>query len=311
MPARASLIEDGGSAAADPDHFFRSPDFLGAEGVTHTLAIEAGADELRLPVIVREIPESGRLDAISPYGYPGASGVRDVPPDPGEVDWGETGLVSLFVRDRIGEPPSLANGTVRSEVQLVEGEEGIRKRLREQIRKNERRGWLVESRPGGDVDAASLYGFEAAYSETMARAGAGDRYRFSTEYFRATLRSKRSWLLLASREQGAATAGAIAVASDGLLHYFLGGTADQALEDSPMKNLFAAMIALAGELGMPLNLGGGVSPGDSLESFKRGFATGTAPFRTHEVIADPAAYEELSAEVDPLEGFFPAYRAPH
>jgi hypothetical protein len=309
MPARASLIEDGGSAAADPDHFFRAPEFLGAEGVTHTLAIEAEAGELRLPVIVREIPESGRLDAISPYGYPGASGVRDIPPDPGEVDWGETGLVSLFVRDRIGEPPSFANGTVRSEVQLVEGEEGIRKRLREQIRKNERRGWLVESRPGGDVDAASLYGFEAAYSETMARAGAGDRYLFSTEYFRATLRSKRSWLLLASREQGAATAGAIAVASDGLLHYFLGGTADQALEDSPMKNLFAAMIALAGELGMPLNLGGGVSPGDSLESFKRGFATGTAPFRTNEVIADPAAYEELSASAEPPEGFFPAYRA--
>jgi hypothetical protein len=309
MPARASLIEDGGSAAADPDHFFRSPDFLGAEGVTHTLAIEAEADELRLPVIVREIPESGRLDAISPYGYPGASGVRDVPPDPGEVDWGETGLVSLFVRDRIGEPPSLANGTVRSEVQLVEGEEGIRKRLREQIRKNERRGWLVESRPGGDVDAASLYGFEAAYSETMARAGAGDRYRFSTEYFRATLRSKRSWLLLASREQGAATAGAIAVASDGLLHYFLGGTADQALEDSPMKNLFAAMISLGTELGMPLSLGGGLRPGDSLDDFKRGFANGEAPFHTHELVCDPAAYEELVAKSEPVtEGFFPAYR---
>src|SRR6266511_1962664 len=304
MAASARLIEDGGSAAFDPDNFFRAPEFLEAEGVTHTVAIEVEAGELSLPVIGREIPGSDRLDAISPYGYPGATGVRDTPPDPGEIDWGETGLVSLFVRDRIGEPPSLAEGTVRSEVQLVDGEDGIRKRLREQIRSNERRGWLVESRPGGDVDAAALYGFEAAYSETMARTGAGERYLLSTEYFRAILRSRRSWLLLASREQGAATAGAIAVASDGLLHYFLGGTSDQALDDSPMKNLFAAMIALAGELGLPLNLGGGVSPGDSLESFKRGFATATAPFRTHEVICDPDAYAELSAGVE-ANGFFP------
>jgi hypothetical protein len=309
MSARASLIEDGGAAASDPGHFFRAPGFLEAEGVSHTLALEAGDGELRLPLIVREIPGSDRLDGISPYGYPGASGVGDDPPDLGALDWGETGLVSVFLRDRIGEPPSLAGGTVRSEVQLAEGAGGIRKRLREQIRRNERRGWLVESRPGADVDAADLVGFETAYAETMARAGAADRYLFTTDYLRAVLGTGQAWLLLASRERGSATAGAIAVASDGLLHYFLGGTADVALDDSPMKNLFAAMIALSGELGLPLNLGGGVSSGDSLEAFKRGFATATAPFRTHEVICDPGAYEELSAGVD-AEGFFPAYRAP-
>ena len=77
-----------------------------------------------------------------------------------------------------------------------------------------------------------------------------------------------------------------------------------------MKNLFAAMIALAGELGLPLNLGGGVRPGDSLESFRRGFATTTAPFRTHEVICDGAPTRRLSARVEAEESFFPAYRAP-
>jgi Acetyltransferase (GNAT) domain len=142
----------------------------------------------------------------------------------------------------------------------------------------------------------------------MARTGADRRYLFSTEYFRAILASPRSWLLLASRERGPATAGAVAVGSDGLLHYFLGGTADQALNDSPMKNLFAAMIALAREQGLPLNLGGGVTPGDSLDAFKRGFATAAALFRTHEVVCDSAAYEELSSGID-AEGFFPAYRA--
>ena len=41
-PDEATLIEDAGAAAAAPGQFFRSPEFLAAEGVTHTLAIEGG-----------------------------------------------------------------------------------------------------------------------------------------------------------------------------------------------------------------------------------------------------------------------------
>ena len=108
--------------------------------------------------------------------------MRETPPDPAEIDWGDTGLVSVFVRDRIGEPPSLANGTVRSEVQLVEGEwDGSESGFVSRFGATSGvAGWL--NRVGGDVDAAALYGFEAAYSETMARTGAGERYLFSTEY---------------------------------------------------------------------------------------------------------------------------------
>jgi hypothetical protein len=115
---------------------------------------------------------------------------------------------------------------------------------------------------------------------------------------------------LVAARQGTPLAGAIAVASDGYLHYYLGGTADEALPDSPMKNLFAAMISLGGDLGNPVNLGGGITPGDSLDEFKRGFANDAAPFRTHQVICDRAAYEQLVAASTPApEGFFPAYRA--
>jgi hypothetical protein len=143
----------------------------------------------------------------------------------------------------------------------------------------------------------------------MERTGAGERYLFPSEYFERVLAEPSAWLLLAGREAEGPKAGAIAVTSDGYLHYFLGGTADAALEDSPMKNLFAAMISLAGELGISLNLGGGVTPGDSLDNFKRGFANATAPFRTHEVVCDPEAYRELSEGASAPEGFFPAYRA--
>jgi hypothetical protein len=308
---RARLIEDGGQAAADPEQFFRSSAFLEAEQATHTVEIDTGQEGLRLPLIVRGIESGGRQDAISPYGYPGGSPALDNPPEPAAVDWSETGLVSIFIRDRIGEQASLGGGTVRAHVHVAEGDGGIRKRLREQIRRNERRGWRITSAPGPEVTAATRAGFERAYAETMSRTGAAGRYLYPSEYFERLLRSDRSWLLGASRQDGAEPlAGAIAVASDGYLHYYLGGTAEEALEDSPMKNLFAAMISLGAELDLPVNLGGGLEPGDSLDDFKRGFATGEAPFRTHEVICDAAAYDELSSRAGaPPEGFFPAYRA--
>lgn len=303
MTLEAQLIQDLGLDGSDSE-FFRSAEFLAAEGVTHTLAVEEG---LHLPVILRPIEGTDRRDAISPYGYPGARENPTDPPDAGEVAWSDTGLVSLFVRDRIGERTCLADGTLRTRVHIADGTDGIRKRLREQIRRNERQGWEIRFATGPE-DAARLAAFKQAYDQTMSRTGAAARYLYPSEYFETLLKSGNCWLLTAERE-GVGLAGAIAVRSDGYLHYYLGGTADDALGDSPMKNLFAAMIDLGTELAVPVNLGGGIKPGDSLDDFKRGFATGEAPWYTHEVICDPAAYAELSgAAAGESSGFFPAYR---
>ena len=112
----AQLMADEGRAA-ETDDFFRSRAFYDAEGVSHTLVLGGrGVDELALPLLVHEIGDTGRLDAITPYGYPGAAirADRGTPPDPGTLDWSETGLVSIFVRDRIGRcqhvPPDRRRG---------------------------------------------------------------------------------------------------------------------------------------------------------------------------------------------------------
>ena len=55
MTATAELLADRG-AAAESEELFRSRTFLDAEGVTHTLRIDAGATTLVAPLIVREIP---------------------------------------------------------------------------------------------------------------------------------------------------------------------------------------------------------------------------------------------------------------
>ena len=112
-------------------------------------------------------------------------------------------------------------------------------------------------------------------------------------------RFERSWLVARARPRASSPPAAIAALSDGFLHYYLGGTADAHLRDSPFKNLIVAMIDLADELELPLNLGGGLAPGDGLEEFKRGFANAELAFRTHEMVCDPAAYAELAGGREP------------
>jgi len=309
--AAAELIADRGAASRSAD-FFRSTPFLRAEGVTHTLRVAGEAVSVALPVIVREVPGSELTDAISPYGYPGgALSCTGDPPEASEVDWSSSGLICAFVRERIGQPPSLGGARERSTVLLHDPsrERMIRPRLAEQIRRNGRRGWDVATVPGPEAADRDVDEFAAIYEQTMRRARAAARYFYEPGYFRSILSFEQSWLLIARVAGGVAGAGAIAGLSDGVLHYYLGGTADAALGDSPFKNVVAAMLDLADERAAPLNLGGGVSVGDGLESFKRGFANAEAPFRTHEIVCAPREYARLTTGREAL-GFFPAYRTP-
>jgi hypothetical protein len=305
--AVAELLSDGGVAALSDD-LFRCAAYLEAEGATHTLRVTFDGGESLVPLIVREVDGSDRIDAISPYGYPGGL-VGGDPPEPGGVDWSATGLVSIFGRERLGGAPWLAGGSRRGRVHVHDPAKprNLRSRLAEQVRANERDGWAIEATAGPATPSADRAAFAAAYEQTMRRAGAAEHYFFAPSYFEAVLSFERSWLLIARNDDGIGAA-AIAAVSDGLLHYFLGGTTDAARAASPFKNVVVAMLDLADELGLALNLGGGIEPGDGLDEFKRGFANAEAEFFTQEIVCDPVAYAELSGDRD-AGAFFPAYRA--
>jgi len=68
--ARAELLEDRGEAAVSSE-FFRSREFLDAEGATHTLRIEGESVTLVAPLVVREIGGGPERDGVSPYSFPG------------------------------------------------------------------------------------------------------------------------------------------------------------------------------------------------------------------------------------------------
>lgn len=304
----AELLEDRGEAATGED-FFRSRPFLDAEGATHTLRIAGAEGELLAPLIVREIDGGPERDAISPYGYPGFAAPPAVSVDPGQVDFIATGLVSAFIRHRLDVAP-LSGATERNTVLLADPTLPPKSRPsdRNQINRNLRRGYQARIAPGPRTDVAERAGFLAAYEQTMRRAGAAPRYFFGAAYFDRILESEQSWLALALEPGGEVAAASIAVRSDGFLHYYLSGSTDATLRDSPMKNVVASLTALSAELGLPLNLGGGIAPGDRLEEFKRGFANREQAWLTSEVVLDANAYARLSAGRDGA-GFFPAYRA--
>jgi hypothetical protein len=324
--ATAELIPDRGEAAVD-DHFFRSRPFLDAEAATHTLLIASDQVALLTPLIVREIPGTGERDAVSPYGYPGLSvggrgdpvralsrrrpvGVTPAPAlDPKEIDFSATGLVSVFIRHALGPSP-LAGATERNIVQIADPALPPKSRPsdRRQVRRNLEAGYDLALVPGLETTPRQRAAFLAAYEQTMRRTRAGDHYFFGAGYFDRILEAERTWLVLATHSDGEVAAASIAAVSDGYLHYYLSGSLDSHLRDSPMKNVVSLLVEHSRELGLPLNLGGGITAGDALEEFKRGFANRQQAWLTSEVICEEKKYAELSAGSQ-ARGFFPAYRA--
>ncbi|MDY7228116.1 GNAT family N-acetyltransferase [Hyalangium rubrum] len=304
------MVPDEGKSAQSED-YFRSAHHLRAEGVTHTLVIDGGEGRsLRLPLIVRVIEGTPYRDAVSPYGFPSGvqAGLSELPKD--AVDWQGSELVSIFVRDRVSRPPCFAGGTPRNEVFFVDPRLPIRFREthRRHVRRNLREGFVSTCHAARETSPEEREGFKAVYRQTMVRDRASARYFFSDAYFEELFSSPSAWLATTRAPEGQIASSALGVTSDGVLHYYLGGTADAYLARSPAKNVLATLAELGTQLGLAFNLGGGMQPGDSLEDFKRGFANTSARLYTHEIICEPSVYARLS-EGHTDGNYFPAYRA--
>ena len=307
---RAVLVPDQGQRACSAD-YFRSEQHLRAEGVTHSLVVEDGEGRaLRVPLIVRPIEGTSYRDAVSPSGFPGAelNGLREVPPD--AIDWRGTELVSIFLRDRIGGPCCFAGGTRRSEVCLIDSRQPVKFRGEHDadIRRNIRLGYTSSCVPARESSPELREGLKEVYRQSLARDPTAERPFFTEAWFEEVFTCPFAWLVTTRAPDGAVASSALAVLSDGLLHHFIGGTADAYLAHSPAKNELPLLVALSARLEAPVNLGGGVRPGDGIERSKRGFANATSHVYTHGLICDPEAYARLSRGPEDA-AVFPAYRA--
>ena len=241
----ARLIADGGAAAADPESFFRSPPFLEAEGVTHTICGRGG----RAAAAGDRAPDRGRRPRRRDLALrlPGrVGGTREA----------DRSRSDRLVADRPGQ--RLRPRPDRRATRCFAGRHGAQPRPGRRRRRRDpqaparadppqRAPRLVRraSPPGRRRMPAARRAFERAYAETMARTGAAERYLYPSEYFERLLR-QRAELARCSRP---GTGSALAGRDRGGRATATSTTTSAApptrpWSDSPMKNLFAAMISL-------------------------------------------------------------------
>ncbi|QCR19861.1 GNAT family N-acetyltransferase [Agrococcus sp. SGAir0287] len=318
---RAVWLRRWRAAGREP---FAHPAFgeLFAEPGDHVVALTTDAGVL-MPLRLRAIPGAmGMLDATGPYGYGGAYRPAHAAGRQPELwsavaSWARRHqVVTAFSRmhpfdDEVVQPPSscLVDRSVTVVRTVLADDEAVLADADRKVRKNVRRAIDdgIEVRVTSSLDDADA--FARIYAATMERRGADARYRFESAFFDRLHRE-----LAGSFVYATATQGGRVVSSELVLHSerhaysFLGGTDERAFASRPNELLKLAVVRWCREQGIAdYVLGGGATPGDGIERYKRAFApTGARPFRTLELVLDPEEESRLSQGC--ATASFPAYR---
>jgi hypothetical protein len=182
-------------------------------------------------------------------------------------------------------------------------------RHRNMVNRARRDGSAVVWNPGGWDE------FERLYGEAMARLQAPPALRFGPRYF-AGLRSWDSCELATLSDAGGIVAASVFLWGSRHGHYHLSARRGDA-PNYALNFILQAGLERARERGLAgLHLGGGTTsaPDNPLLRFKRSLGGNLLPYRVARVIADPAAFAELTdawrreAGHDP--GWLLGYRQP-
>jgi hypothetical protein len=275
---------------------------------------EEGERRVACPLVER--PIEGRLDVATPYGFSGLTGTG---PWPGFAErWrrfaAERGYVAgylainaLFGDDSYADPETVTVANQTYVLDLGGGVEEVWSGLSTN-RRRQLRDWRVEDYEIVGEELAEF--FVAQYPLTMERKGAAARHRFPVATLAALCELPETFLVGARGDGGLESVslfGHTPYAADFVFNAALPGCAHHSVP------LIWSAIHLLGERGVPcLNLGGGMSPGDSLADFKARFGARPLPMRAVKAVYDPPAYEALchrnGADPGDRDGFFPAYR---
>lgn len=296
-------------------HTWGSCRALGLGGDAPALYVAEGEGaRVACPLIEREI--DGRLDIATPYGFSGLTGTGPWPGFAGH--WqefaaargyvaGYLAVNALFGDDTYADPTTVTVANETFVIDLRDGVEGAWSRLSTN-RRRQLRDWRAE---GYEVDGEELAAFFVAqYPATMERKEAAARHRFPAATLAALCELPETFLVGARGEAGLESVslfGHTPYAGDFVFNAALPGCAYHSVP------LIWSAVHLLVERGVPwFNLGGGMSPDDSLADFKSRFGAKPLPMRAVKAVYDPPAYEELcrrhGGDPDDRDGYFPAYR---
>jgi hypothetical protein len=296
-------------------HTWGSCRALGLGGEEPVLYVAEG-EGARLACPLIERPIEGRLDVATPYGFSGLTGTGPWPDfarhwqrfaaQRGYVA-GYLAVNALFGDDSYADPSTVTIANETYVIDLRRGVEGAWAELSTN-RRRQLREWRIEDFEVDGPELASF--FVERYPETMERKGAAARHRFPAETL-AALCDLPDTFLVGARVGGSLESvslfGHTPHAGDFLFNAALPDCAHHSV-----GLIWVAVHRLAEQEVPWLNLGGGMSPDDSLADFKARFGARRLPMRSVKAVYDPAAYEELCRRhgVDPADrdGYFPAYR---
>lgn len=287
---------------------------------------ELAQTQVLMPLVVRPIPGHFPLvDLTSAYGYWGAyadataaTSVEAAQFWQGFAEWAVAiGAVSLFGRLHLfgGEvlpPPAGATvarapNVVRS-LDLSDDDMGadFEHKVRKNVRRARQEGVTIEFDRHGERYAD----FAAVYSSTMERRDAAAGYRFSDRFFGCIhSEMKGSFVYAHALRASEVVSSELVLLSERHAYSFLGGTLAAHFTVRPNDLLKVEVMRWCRERGLAdFVLGGGASPGDGIERYKRSFApSGAQYFSTVQLVLDGGRYAELSSQSS--GEFFPAYRA--
>lgn len=289
-----------------------------------------------LPLLLRDIENSGYKDATSVYGYAGilaSSDYTDTQKNQFQKELthflNSYNIVSVFSRlhpffeyqeDLLS---NLGKVSTQGKVVYIDLNETLEiqrakfnKRLKTYLNKSRKLCTVIK----GSIKN-HLNEFIEIYHDNMRRVDADESYFFNHAYFESLFASKdyeSELLLCIHNETQTIIGGAIFVKKGSIVQYHLSGLREEHFDLQPIKLLMDEMRIEATQEGYKyLNLGGGRgSNEDSLFRFKSSFSKDFKDFKLWKYIVNEQVYNELTlskiGKSFPLEsghGFFPAYRA--
>jgi hypothetical protein len=275
---------------------------------------EVGGVRVACPLIEKSI--GGLRDVATPYGFSGITGTAPAPEFPAQ--WrefaaqrgyvaGYLAINALFGDDTYADPEAVTIANQTYVLDLSQGIDGLWAGLSTN-RKRQLRDWDAGDHETEGEELAAF--FVEHYPLTMERKEAAGRHRFPPATLAALCELPNAFLVGARAEgrlESVSIFGHTPYAGDFLFNAALPGCAHHSV------GLIWSAVHRLVDLGIPwLNLGGGMSPGDSLADFKARFGARPLPMRAVKAVYDPPAYEDLcrrhGADPGDRDGFFPAYR---
>ncbi len=296
--------------------------------------------EIEAPARTRSGEDSGFAvlhDIVSPYGYGGPShwGLIDVDEaaarfwPPFDAWAREHSVVSEFIRFSLFEAEVLPYpGGIRTrQTNFVRAldrapEEMWAGHEFKKVRKNAKRAVRQGTSIVFDDQGEFIDEFLKLYIGTMERRSSSAWYRFDRSFFEGI----QQWLAgrfvyVFARLDGQMVSADLLLLGSDTGYDFLGGTNEDSFSVRPNDLVKVETMRWLHERGFSrFVIGGGLTSGDTLERYKRGFAPhGEVPFRTGERVIAQTHYDTLTADIrrqfsaagavwSAPEDFFPAYR---